>query len=369
MQVILSLKLTHRFGQFKLSHGHYFPYGTLTRANAISFSIHSSRATSCTLVLFKKGAQEPFVEIPVVPAEFRIGDVFSIAVFDIDPEDLEYGYRLDGPSTQLGDRFDSTIILMDPYAKVSGGREKWGVAPSESEIYHHRSRLLLEDFDWERALPLQRAIHNLIIISSWHCGIERATDDPAILSLPKRQMKNAMSIPLLSRGVPMIYSGDEVGHTQHGNNNNYCHDNELSWLDWGLLEKNADLLRFFKYIIASRHAHPVLRSPHHFRNEDCLGTGYPDISWHGDEAWNVDWAHHSHTLAFLISGAQLHADHPEQDAAHSTNAPDRDDFIYAALNMHWEPHDFELLRLPKSANWYLSTNTGLDPLGGHCAAG
>ena len=79
---------------------------------------------------------------------------------------------------------------------------------------------------------------------SWNCGWEGPTDDPAINDLRRRQMKNAIAMLMVSQGVPMILMGDEMGHTQHGNNNAYCHDTELSWLDWTQLESNADLFRF-----------------------------------------------------------------------------------------------------------------------------
>ncbi len=651
--------------------------------NTVSFSIHSQKATSYTLVLFEKGAAKPFAEIPFAE-DFRIGDVFSMAVFDLDVANLEYGYRMEGPNTPKGDRFDSSKILMDPYARIIGGREVWGQPPQENQIYHHRSRVLTDDFDWGHDLPLQKSIEDLVIYevhlrsftrhassevkhpgtfagfqekipylkelgvncvelmpvyefaelendrknpitneplfnywgyssvgffapkagyaampgaavnelkalinalhsnsievildvvfnhtaegnehgptisykgmdnrvyylltpdghyynfsgcgntfncnhpivrgvileclrywgyeyhidgfrfdlasilgrdpygtplanpplvefmahdpilshckliaeawdaaglyqvgsfpayrrwaewngkyrdgirrflrgdagmvgavsqciqgspdlyfasgrgaaasvnfitchdgftlhdlfaynekhneangegsmdgtndnASWNCGIEGPTDDPEVTALRKRQIKNAVAILMLSRGIPMIYSGDEMGRSQHGNNNNYSHDSELSWLDWKLLQENQELFRFFKNLIAFRHAHPVLRSPHHYRNEDYLGIGYPDISWHGVEAWNTDWADHSHTLAFLIAGAYAYAEQKEGLEEKSESDLDRNTFIYAALNMHWEPHNFEIPEISFGMQWYLTANTGTNP--------
>ena len=139
---------------------------------------------------------------------------------------------------------------------------------------------------------------------------------------------------LVSQGVPMILMGDEVGRTQHGNNNAYCHDNELSWLDWGLVEANADLFRFTSTLIAFRHAHPVLRNRWHLSGQDQVGSGYPDISWHGTTAWQPDWSGSSRTLAFMLSGK------------HARGGTVQDNFVYVAMNTHWDSHWFELPQLP-----------------------
>ena len=98
---------------------------------------------------------------------------------------------------------------------------------------------------------------------SWNCGLEGPTDDPQVLALRQRQMKNALAILLVAQGVPMLLMGDECGRTQLGNNNAYCHDGPLTWLDWQLLHKNSDLLRFCKRMIQFRHEQPMLRSPWH----------------------------------------------------------------------------------------------------------
>ncbi|MCC5619911.1 glycogen debranching protein GlgX [Nostoc sp. CHAB 5715] len=137
---------------------------------------------------------------------------------------------------------------------------------------------------------------------SWNCGAEGWTEDQGILTLRQRQMKNAIAMLMVSQGVPMILMGDEMGRSQCGNNNTYCHDNELNWLDWNLLELNTNLFRFFKHCIAFRNAHPVLRNQYHFRNVDYVGSGYADITWHGTQAWNADWSPYSRTLAFMLCG-------------------------------------------------------------------
>lgn len=679
----------HQYGKYSLLPGHYFPYGAIARGDGVSFSTHSSRATSCTLVLFEKGALEPFVEIPF-PPEFTVGHVFSMTVRNLDAENIEYGYRMDGPNLAPGDQFDEKNILLDPYAKAVSGQEVWGVPGYDGSAFRHRSRVLVDHFEWENDLPLRRPVTDLVIYemhvrsftrhpssnvnnpgtyaglqekidylkelgvncvelmpvfefdelenarsnpltdtplvnywgystvgffapkagyaatigkevvelkalikelhahgievildvvfnhtaegdergptisfkgidnkvyylltpdghyynfsgcgntlncnhpivrgmifdclrywtfeyhvdgfrfdlasilgrdmrgaplpnpplveflthdpilshlkliaeawdaaglyqvgsfpsyqrwaewngryrdairrflrgdkglvsaiseclqgspglythsgrsasasvnfitchdgftlhdlfaynekhneangegnmdgtndsASWNCGVEGPTDDPQVLTIRKRQIRNAVTILMLSRGVPMIYCGDEMGRTQDGNNNNYCHDNELSWLDWSLLQRNGDIFRFFKNIIAFRHAHPVLRSTEHYHNADYLDTGYPDISWHGVKAWEADWSHHSHTLAFLICGEYAGARDSKHGSGGMEQGGGNDDFIYAALNMHSEPHTFELPCISDQANWHLAVDTGRSSPEDSCA--
>jgi glycogen operon protein len=188
---------------------------------------------------------------------------------------------------------------------------------------------------------------------SWNCGVEGWTDDPGINALRLRQMKNAMAMLLVSQGVPMILMGDEMGRTQNGNNNTYCHDNELNWLNWNLLESNGELFRFVKSCIAFRRAHPVLRNRWHFRNSDYVGSGYADVTWHGTKAWSADWSESSRTLAFLLCGK------------HAKEGTAEDNYIYVAMNMHWEAHWFELPGLPIGFQWHVAANTGA-PSPGDC---
>jgi isoamylase len=116
---------------------------------------------------------------------------------------------------------------------------------------------------------------------SWNCGVEGETDNPEILALRRRQAKNLISILFLSQGIPMILSGDEVLHTQRGNNNAWCQDNELSWFDWSLVEKNGDMLRFMKELIALRRRHPNLNRGEFLTGEQVPGRDLSDIAWHG----------------------------------------------------------------------------------------
>ena len=166
-------------------------------------------------------------------------------------------------------------------------------------------------------------------------------------------MKNRRTIRLTSQGIPMSRAGDEVGRTQLGNNNTYCQDNELSWFDWGLVEENAELLAFVRSLIAFRHAHPVLRSSDHPTGTDRVGSGLPDVSWHGVRAWTPDWADHGRVLALMRCGR------------HAKGGSVADDHVYVAVNAHWEPHDLELPGLPDGQRWHLfaDTATGAHPPG------
>jgi isoamylase len=129
---------------------------------------------------------------------------------------------------------------------------------------------------------------------SWNCGVEGSTQDPEILKLRRRQAKNLAATLILSQGVPMILAGDELGRSQRGNNNAYCQDNEISWLDWGMLNHNADLLRFIKRLIAFRRSHLL------FKQREFIGRAeeqIPRIIWHGVHLNQPDWSWHSQSLA------------------------------------------------------------------------
>ena len=660
---------THDYQGYKLRVGKPFPFGATSVPGGVNFSIYSSNAASCTLVLFDKGEPAPKIEIPF-PDAFRIGHVFAMIVFDLDYECTEYGYRMDGPSDpRQGQRFDSTKILMDPYARAIGGRDVWGTEPDWKDVYQHRARLVYDDFDWDEDRPLEIPTEDLIIYEahvrsftrhpssgvkfpgtfagirqkipylkefgvncielmpvyefdefensrvnpetgetllnywgystvgffapkagfaatgkmamqvdefkamvkelhksgievildvvfnhtaegneqgpyisfrgidnktyymltpdgyyvnysgtgntlncnnpvvrnmvldclrywaaeyhidgfrfdlaailgrdssgaplanpplleslafdpilgkckliaeawdagglyqvgsfpaygrwaewngkyrdglrrflkgeagmalniaqrlqgspdlyasrgptasinfvtchdgftladlvsyngkhneangennndgsndndSWNCGWEGQSSDPVVTGLRHRQMKNALAMLLVSQGVPMMLMGDEFGRTQQGNNNAYCHDTELSWVDWTLLQTNGDLFRFAKHMVSFRKAHPVLRNRWHLSNRDYVGSGYPDISWHGAEAWRPDWSESSRALAFMLCGK------------HARGGSVMDNSVYVAMNVDWESHTFELPALKDGLQWHVFANTG-----------
>jgi glycogen operon protein len=157
---------------------------------------------------------------------------------------------------------------------------------------------------------------------AWNCGVEGPTDDLAIERLRNRQMKNFITVTLLSLGVPMILMGDEMRRTQAGNNNAYCQDNETSWLDWTLLKKHADMHRFVKLLNARR----LLRGTGHERERLSLNRLIAEANktWHGARLNQPDWSDHSRSIAFNV---ELR---PEKLVLH------------LILNAFWEPLDFEL---------------------------
>ncbi len=661
---------THEYQGYKMRPGSVFPFGATLVPAGINFSIFSSGSTSCTLVLFEKGAPQPMVEIPFFE-EFRIGNVYAMTVFGLDYENIEYGFRMDGPWDPVnGYRYDKNKILLDPYAKVIGGRDIWGTPPNWNDIYMHRARPVQDDFDWEHDRPLEVPMEDLVVYEahvrgftrhpssgvrvpgtfdairekipylkslgvnclellpiyefdefedsrvspitgetlynfwgystvgffapksgyaatgkygmqvdelknlikelhasgievmldvvfnhtaegnemgptisfrgidnktyymltpegyyfnfsgtgntlncnnpvvrnivldclrywaseyhvdgfrfdlaailgrdqdgsplpnpplleqlafdpvlakckliaeawdagglyqvgsfpaygrwaewngkyrdsirkfiksepgligdvalrlsgspdlyayrgptatinfitahdgftmmdlvsyngkhneangwnntdggdnndSWNSGWEGPTDDPNINALRHRQIKNLATLMMVSVGVPMVLMGDEVGRTQHGNNNTYCHDNELNWMDWTQTETNGDLLRYFQQIIAFRHMHPVLRNRYYHSYSDYVGSGWPDISWHGLEAWEPDWSAESRSIALLLDGA------------HARGGTVQDDDVYVAINMHWESAWFHPPTPHAGKRWHVAANTGM----------
>ncbi len=153
--------------------GKPYPFGATLVPGGVNFSIFSGHARSCTLVLFQKRAPRPMAEIPF-PEEFRIGNVFTMVVFGLDYENIEYGYRMDGPfDPSAGHRFDHRKIVMDPYARVIGGRDIWGEPPDWNDIYQHRARLAFDDFDWEADRALEIPIEDLIIYEMHVRGFTR----------------------------------------------------------------------------------------------------------------------------------------------------------------------------------------------------
>ena len=164
---------THHEQGYDLRVGRPFPFGATTVPGGVNFSVFSSAATSCTLVLFDKGCPQPKAEI-LFPDGFRIGHTWAMTVFNLDVETMEYGYRMDGPwNPEQGHRFDSTKILLDPYARAIGGRDVWGAAPDWNNVFPHRGRVVFEDFDWEGDRPLETPIEDLVVYEAHARGLTR----------------------------------------------------------------------------------------------------------------------------------------------------------------------------------------------------
>lgn len=177
--------------------------------------------------------------------------------------------------------------------------------------------------------------------NSWNCGVEGETDDPAILALRKRLMKNACAILLCSRGTPMFLSGDEFADTRYGNNNPYCQDNLISWLDWSLLKKNKDLFDFFQYMIRFRKDHPVIR-----KDLEPSYLGVPAMSTHGLTPDETNFSGDSHVVCVRFAGYD--------------EATQKEDLVYLAVNSGWFPVTLTLPELPEHYKWKVAVNTG-DP--------
>jgi isoamylase len=185
---------------------------------------------------------------------------------------------------------------------------------------------------------------------SWNCGSEGETDNKKVNVLRERQIRNFAAILLLSQGVPMLLGGDEFRRTQKGNNNAYCQDNEISWFDWTLREKNSDLFRFFKLLIQFRKNHPNLRRTH-FEVRD--NNGVPEMSWHGLKLNAPDWSDESSTLA-------VH---------YSKNPEYKDIDIFIMLNSGKKGRIFELPQLPAGKEWFRVMDTSLSSPDDICGPG
>lgn len=154
---------TSTISGFEVRPGKPLPFGVTPALNGLNFSIFTSSGTSCTLVLFHLAEKEPYAEIQI-PESFRVGNVYSIVVFGLDIENLEYGYRIDGPNSfASGHAFDQSKILMDPYARLISGRNTWASNPDWTNQYPYRSRVPLDDFDWGTDKQLEIPPENLII--------------------------------------------------------------------------------------------------------------------------------------------------------------------------------------------------------------
>ena len=173
--------------------------------------------------------------------------------------------------------------------------------------------------------------------NSWNCGEEGPTSDPEINALRRRMVRNAFALLMCSRGIPMFLAGDEFGNSQSGNNNAYCQDNAISWLDWTLLERNQDIFRFFQYMIRFRMEHRILRT-----NLSDGACGFPDVSFHGVEPWRDAFEDYDRYVGILFAGSERNTG-PQ--------------VIYVASNAYWEPLDVTLPELPASMCWELAVDT------------
>ncbi|VEG46751.1 glycogen debranching protein GlgX [Mycolicibacterium flavescens] len=193
---------------------------------------------------------------------------------------------------------------------------------------------------------------------SWNCGVEGPTDDPEINALRSRQQRNFLTTLLLSQGVPMIAHGDELGRTQQGNNNVYCQDNELSWIDWS--DPDTDLMEFTRKVSALRAAHPVFRRRRFFSGRPVRqrgGDGLPDIAWFapdGSEMSDEDWeTGYAKSIAVYLNGNGI----PDRDVRGQRIV---DDSFVLCFNAHYEPIDFVMPEKKFGDSWIAVIDTAAD---------
>ncbi|HAG68946.1 MAG TPA: hypothetical protein DCL38_03120 [Lachnospiraceae bacterium] len=175
---------------------------------------------------------------------------------------------------------------------------------------------------------------------SWNCGAEGPSRKKQIINLRLKQMKNILTMLMTARGVPMLYAGDEFMNSQGGNNNPYCQDNATGWLVWKDTMYSRELFSFIKQLVAFRREHPITHMCHEPRLMDSLSCGYPDLSYHAEQAWYPKLYNHIRHIGVMYCGKYAKRDDGSDD-----------DFIYVAWNMHWEKHEFALPKLPKGLRW------------------
>jgi glycogen operon protein len=191
---------------------------------------------------------------------------------------------------------------------------------------------------------------------SWNCGVEGPTEDPDVLALRARQRRNFLTTLMVSQGTPMLLGGDELARTQHGNNNPWCQDNELSWFDWGEAPDKQALHAFTKRLIALRRQHPVFRREAFLRGRKLMGSDLPDVWWFrgdGRRMTRRDWQDGERVLGMFLNGRGI----PSRSA---TGAPIRDDSFVVLFNAEPEPRSIMLPRRGFGAQWALELSTA-DP--------
>jgi isoamylase len=192
---------------------------------------------------------------------------------------------------------------------------------------------------------------------SWDCGVEGPTDDAAINALRARQKRNFLATILLSQGVPMLLAGDELGRTQQGNNNAYCQDNEISWVNWDRLGEEKELVAFVRRLIALRQNHPVFRRRNFFQGRSIKGAGVKDILWlrpdgreMTDEEWNQE---HARTLGLFLSGSAV--DEIDERGQLITD----ENFVFL-MNAHHEEVSFTLPTAASGMMWNCLVDTSFE---------
>ncbi|MDD5462260.1 MAG: glycogen debranching protein GlgX [Methylococcales bacterium] len=198
--------------------------------------------------------------------------------------------------------------------------------------------------------------------TSWNCGAEGPTTDPRVLELRERQKRNLLTTLMLSQGVPMLLAGDEMGRTQLGNNNAYCQDNEISWVNWDLQSEEQELLAFVQRLIHFREQHPVFHRQHFFQGRPIKGAGIRDIIWlnpNGEEMGQDEW---NQSLAYCL-GVFLGGEALDERDEH--DMPIHDNDFLLLLNAHNEAITFTLPSYKTNIRWQLVLDTNEPDAPGH----
>lgn len=183
---------------------------------------------------------------------------------------------------------------------------------------------------------------------SWNCGFEGPSRKKSVRELRKKQLKNAFMMLCLAQGIPLITAGDEFGNTQLGNNNAYCQDNEIGWVNWKKTAFGNDIFGFVRELIGIRKKTPHFHGKISLRKLDYLNCGYPDFSIHGTKAWYPDYSHYSRFFGAMFTGKYFEAFDKEEPADY-----------FVVFNMYWEAQEFGLPILPGSKKWKVLLATGI----------
>lgn len=175
---------------------------------------------------------------------------------------------------------------------------------------------------------------------SWNCGQEGNSRKKLVNQMRLRQTKNALCMLFLGLSTPMLLAGDEFGRTQRGNNNAYCQDNVLTWLDWSLIEKNKEVYEFTKRLIRFRKENPLYHRKESFSGMDTRGLGAPDVSPHGIEPWEANFSYYSREIGILFYGSYYGGKS-----------------LYIVFNFHWDAHEFYLPLIDSNGKWDLVFDT------------
>lgn len=176
---------------------------------------------------------------------------------------------------------------------------------------------------------------------TWNCGVEGETRKKSIRQLRLKQLKNALTFLFLSQGTPFLFSGDEFANSRHGNNNCYCQDNAVGWVEWNRNDFAEEILSYTRFLIGLRRSYRILHMKQELRVMDTAACGYPDISYHGVEAWRPDLGYASRIFGIMLCGKYA----------------GEEPYFYIACNMHWESHSLALPKLPADHVWVKISDT------------